>query len=648
MTRTKSSPWRRLQPNAALRFLLASAIVFAWAIAGASSASAAPPSLCVSASGAGACPLGSTLEPSLEQAVIDAAEAEQTTIYLTPGTYTAATSFNLGSKPLRIVGVGGDRPVITAPAGVPGSSVISTMSPLFEIKHVTIAIPASTGMIGLKAANGGQEITDLAVRGGDASSSIGIALGDSNPTITDADISLDGGTGSTGISLHAATTPRIEGARISAVGSGIEVNAGTNFSIRRVQVTAANGLTVNDADGTISSSLLQIPAASNGQPTAIRVQSGANASASLNVFNCTLIEAAPGPGTGISATAAAVGSSASVAVDSTIISGFQTHAAELSDAASLLLRYTAYDGTIDSADAGIVEQGPGNRPSTSDYGFVDRAAGNFRLQLGSPLVDHGNPVIGDFTQADSGNDLDGLPRVVSRGGGKVRDIGAFEVQNSAPVPQVRILTAIPSTTATTEFSATGSTDAEGDALSFEWSFDGLPGSTGETAAKRFIAAGPHRVQLTVSDRAGASTTVRKQFDVAIGYLSFHLRSQRAQISRKGYIRLTLSCPVAAVSDCTGRLVLKTQRRVDAKRYTKRPGWASRATHIEAADHVFSIAPGETRVVSVRTFRTFQNVLAVKKRFKLSGALADATTGNAKLVSNRATYTIRAPKAKRRR
>lgn len=602
---------------------------------------------CISASGSANCPAGSLLKPSLEQAVADASIAQETRIFITPGTYTASSSFNLGGKPLKILGIGEPKPVLTAPAGPPGKPVISTVSSLLDLTNVTIAIPASQGMIGLKASGGGQEISGVSVRGQAASGSVGISIGDSNPTISRTDIQLDGSGGSsTGISMYASTTPRLEDVQVSAAARGVEISASTNFSIRRARVATPQGLKVENADGTISSSLIEVPAGSTTGQAAIDLLSGAHASASLNVFNCTLVQRAAAPGTGITSRVDGADGHAGVTVDSSIISGFQSASANAGDSATVTLRYSAFDGSLEHADAGTIVEGASNIPQADAFGFRDRTGGDFHLVLNSPLVDRGNPVIGDFSQADSGNDLDGLPRVVSRGAGKIRDIGAYEVQNSAPVPAIAILTSVPSTTAITEFSAAGSSDAEGDELSYEWSFDGLPGPGGVGVSKRFITAGPHNVQLTVTDRAGASQTVRRQFDVAIGYLNVKLRSESVQITRRGFIRVTLSCPAAAISDCTGRLLLRSVKLVDAKRYTKRPGWISSATHIEAANHVFALAPGESRRVAVRTTRAFQNVLGVKKRFQVTGALTHATTGNAKLVSNRATYTVRAPRTKR--
>ena len=126
----------------------------------------------------------------------------------------------------------------------------------------------------------------------------------------------------------------------------------------------------------------------------------------------------------------------------------------------------------------------------------------------------------------------------------------------------------------------------------------------------FILEGPHSVQLTVTDKSGASAvSTSTQFNVARGFLAIKLRSQNATISKKGTFKITMSCPAEAVSNCSGRLLFQTTKKVNAKDYTKRPGWtAAKPAYLQAARYVFSITPGTTQKLEVRTYSTFQNVL----------------------------------------
>lgn len=604
-----------------------------------SSAAASSPAYCVVASSAADCPSGAVEMPSIKAAVDDASPASSSTVYLTSGLHTALAPVALGNKPVRLVGVGATRPVVTAPA-TSGGAVISTISPMARFTNIAILIPASTGMTGLSTENGGQSIERVSVSGPAAAASTGIFVRHQGPAIEDVSVSLDGAGGnSVGIKVDSSTTPSIRGVNVSGVRRGIEMTATKNFAVGRARIEADTGIKLTGSDGSLSSSLISAVA------VGIDVDAGNGASEKVNVFNCTLLHPGATGGTGVRTFTPDGGLPLTVTADSSIIHGYE-RAAYADGVSRLDLRYSSFDGAAASTTDDGLTLGPGNRPDTQNYGFVDAAGGDFRLRLDSPLVDAGNPVSADFTQADSGSDLDGNPRSVSRGAGKIRDVGAYEVQNRAPTPRVEIVTAVPSTTSPTLFSAANSSDADGDALTQEWSFDGLPGPSGETVRKQFLSPGPHIVRLTTTDKAGASSTTSRQFDVEMGYLNVKLKSQAARITTKGTFKVSLSCPVAAVSDCTGRLVLRTAQKVDAKRYTKRPGWSASAKQIEAVNYVFRIAPGLTRSVTVRTFKTFQNILAVEKKFKLTGGIADASTTNARITSNRATFTISAPKLKR--
>jgi hypothetical protein len=157
------------------------------------------------------------------------------------------------------------------------------------------------------------------------------------------------------------------------------------------------------------------------------------------------------------------------------------------------------------------------------------------------------------------------------------------------------------------------------------------------------------VQLTVTDKTGTSATTTTQINVARGFLAIKLRSQNATLTTKGTFKITMSCPPEAVSNCSGRLLFQTVKKVNAKDYTKRPGWiASKPDYLQAARYIFSIAPGTTQKLEVRTYSTFQNILGVHKKFQVQSTLVSGTTSNANLTANRATFTVSAPKSKKKK
>lgn len=75
--------------------------------------------------------------------------------------------------------------------------------------------------------------------------------------------------------------------------------------------------------------------------------------------------------------------------------------------------------------------------------------------------------------------------------------------------------AVPGTGETVTFDGSGSSDPNGDALTYEWDFDGdgSTDTTGETADHTFTTGGEKTVTLTVTDEHGASDTCELTFTV---------------------------------------------------------------------------------------------------------------------------------------
>ncbi|MBJ7457996.1 MAG: hypothetical protein JHD02_02290 [Thermoleophilaceae bacterium] len=616
------------------------------AIAGATDAAAAPSFLCVGNDPTNSCPVGWAHEDDLKDVNVASLGNDLNTIYILPGTYSSPSGIDFQNKPVALLGVGGSRPIITidaAPAYAPGTSVITTSNSNTTFDNLQIDMPASTGLTGILATLGGQLIRNISINGPAADDSRGIVVSEASPRVRSSTINLGGGT-SSAVVVDSSTSATVDDVTVTHATNAVSLTKALNFKVRRMTSRSANGVVSSSSSGTVSSSAI-LPStisAENSGGKAVGANSTSGETNEVRVDNCTLIGGGAGT-TGVAANASGPTTTQAILVNSSIISGFAT-AGDATDAGSSIeFAYSRYNGTT----TGATTVPSSSVMAESGMGFVNAAGGDYRLALASALVDAGDPA--QPNSNDSGTDASDQSRVVSRGAGLIRDIGAYEVQNSVPVPRIQVVTTVPSTTSSTIFSAAASTDAEGDAMTYDWKFDGSPGVSGVVTQKMFIVDGPHTVQLTVTDRSGASASTAMQFNVQLGFLKLKLRSQNATISRKGAFKITMSCPAAAVSKCSGRLVFRTAKKVNAKAYTERPGWAAaKPAYLEAARYVFSIKPGTTQKLEVRTHETFQNVLGVHKKFKLQSSLVAGTTSNAKLTANRATLTISAPKSKKSR
>lgn len=624
-------------------------------VAGASSASAATTTICVgnTVPDNAACTVGNTVS-TLAEALSGASAVDPNNIYIGGGaTYDTAAGLDFGSKRVKIVGVG-TRPTIRMTAPVPTAAVVATTNSQSSIDNVDIELPSlAVNMTGIFTANGGQKISNVSITGAGgitASGNKGIVMSDATPRVETASIDL-GGANSIGVQIgdsvvsSSSTSAIIDDVDVAHATIAVSLHDAYNFKIRRLVSHSKSGVMLEGSSGTISSSLILPSAVSaeNSGGYGVSAYSNADQDRSVLIDNCTIVGDSNVVSTGVFSSADDIGTDMSVTVNSSIVAGRNTAFSGSpgdDSTAPINVKYSKFNG-VSSGSVSFV----GDNSEFFNFGFVDAGNGNYHLALDSSLVDAGDPAALDST--DSATDADGQPRVVSRGAGNIRDIGAFEVQNAAPVPRIAIVTSVPSTTVPTEFSAAGSTDAEGDAMTYDWTFDGAPATSGATIKKLFTSEGPHSVQLTVTDKTGASAMTSTQFIVARGYLPVKLRSQNARLTTKGTFTITLSCPAEAISNCTGRLLFQTAKKVNAKNYPNRPAWIAKTDYLQAARYVFSVSPGTTKKLSVRTYSTFQNILAVKKKFQLVGSLVSGTTSNANLTANRATFTISAPKSKKK-
>jgi hypothetical protein len=133
--------------------------------------------------------------------------------------------------------------------------------------------------------------------------------------------------------------------------------------------------------------------------------------------------------------------------------------------------------------------------------------GNYRLQATSPAIDAGNNAAPQMSATDlDGNarifdgNFDGDPRV---------DMGAYEytVDNAPPAANAgadQTINAGANCLATVTLDGSGSSDADGDSLTYTWT--GPFGTTSGGTPSVVLPAGTHEITLTVTDGRGGSAS----------------------------------------------------------------------------------------------------------------------------------------------
>jgi chitodextrinase len=88
--------------------------------------------------------------------------------------------------------------------------------------------------------------------------------------------------------------------------------------------------------------------------------------------------------------------------------------------------------------------------------------------------------------------------------------------NEPPTASVSVQPSAPSVGATVTFDGTSSSDPDGTLTSYEWSVDGSPVASGETAEYSFETPGDHEIELVVTDDAGSMASATRSIDVSEG------------------------------------------------------------------------------------------------------------------------------------
>jgi serine protease len=483
------------------RSLVVAGCAVVFALASASSATAAPQTYCVHQGGAcavGQVDVGSDLQTALNDAVVNPGS----TVLIGPGTFTHAGGFAATPSvavDMTITGAGAGRTVIEATGSSPVFVFQLRATTASTLSGVTVGITSNVSGYGL--------ILDGATANGIAVTlepGAGLAYGAQvlgGATIEHS--TIQGGNVAVLANISPATLLDDTLSAPTGISSG-----GTTLTGQDLRITGANVAVAADGatDSTTIDGLLAIVNTGASQ-SAVQANNGAT----LVVRSATLVDVGTAAATGVFA--AGVGAHTSLTFSDSIVRGFTTANGRAASGGA-----GAADLTLNNDDIALVTNTgvTGTFTHTGDIDadplFVNPAAGDYRLRFGSPAIDTGGNCAAICQTVP---DLDGLVRPIDGNGDgtAVRDMGAFEYGHRAPTARAAGTSAAVGQPVT--FDASGSSDPDdGDALSYAWTFDDGSTATGPVASHAFATPGAHTGIVTVSDPSGLTATAAAGVTVA--------------------------------------------------------------------------------------------------------------------------------------
>jgi hypothetical protein len=410
--------------------------------------------LCVDGSGAAACP-HSVKEESL-QAALDKAEASPgpTEVILGPGPFTSSAapgySYAPGAanNPLTLRGAGpstvlqgneasNDEWRTLAITTVPGvANVVRDLKLVIPKK----SSPSAAARDGLSMNSGTVENVIVEDRGDGLT---GIAAGPGT-VLRKVEVTMNPKGGAV---LFAAAGERsvVEDAVLRGGTHGLSLLSGSVVTARRIDVTASYSvLQAYGGDLTVEDALLRVTGDDvfgGDGPAALMAETVAGKPASIDARRVTAIGPGNAQSDGARARSGDAGKTASIALDSSILSGFgaSLRGRSFGGPFAITTRYSDYASATKAAMAGgTITEGEGN--IDADPLFADPAASDFRLRAGSPAIDAGNPA-----PTASERDLRGDPRQADGNGDgtAIVDMGAFEAPAPPPSPSPSPITPPP-------------------------------------------------------------------------------------------------------------------------------------------------------------------------------------------------------------
>jgi hypothetical protein len=461
--------------------------------------------LCVPSTSIPGCPASAANEPTIQDAVNNGHNGD--TIMIGAGTYDESV-VDIPTK-YQIVGAGQAQTIIQGQ----GSPAV-TVAPGSTISNLTINMYNATGETALQLAGGATNVAITATEPGSTMNNIGVDLvgggtfshGSITLPVTGGDLEFYGGVIGDGTVSDTKIT--------AAVGANGDL-LGQMPTLIRDQIAANRGI-VDDGSVTVEDSLIQTLTEPSSPDSGITMDPNLFAG-TIVARHVTVVGDGATGSVGLRADASsATGPEASaVTLASSILTGYATSVAVSAEA---IIGAASTTVTVDHSfyDPATVHTSTTSSPATATISpdshsgnvnplFVNPAAGNFRLQAGSPAIDAGDP---SLASGESITDLDGNPRSVAgrNGDALTSDVGAYEFQPHAPTVRA---TPGPNNT----FSASGSDVSPGDSVTYSWSFDDGAKATGATVTHTFKRPGRHSATVTATDLDGFTATATVQVTV---------------------------------------------------------------------------------------------------------------------------------------
>jgi PKD repeat protein len=582
---------------------------------------------------------GGTAQADFQTALNTAAgTAPADRIELGATSFSRAGGFSYGSvSPVQIVGIGnpfnwalGTTRLANATVDPTSEDVLRVSgSAASSVSNLAVLLPygANGGNTGLKLSDGTANRIHVQGDVGAAVSSTGVEL--ENATISNSVVDVEASFGA-GIDFASGSNNQVVDTQVTGNVAAIRLTEGTGGRADRSDLSS-DGSGVSLAPGTtmvVDASTMHSPGRTTFLPNAgISFQNLAGANSSIDVINTTIVGSNFNfsPSSGI---LMANGSNRimSVTMRNSVMIGFTnsvTRTATAPAASNFTSINSAYAPFTDSANGTRSETG---RLDITDLGLLQ----DDHLPPTSPLVDAGD------NAGVAATDRDGQPRIVdgnSDCSARV-DIGAFELQSAPRAPKVvatKNATRIPVGQAVS-FTADGSCDPDGDALTYAWNFGDDTSATGATAQHEFTTPGRSNVELVATDATGRSTSATTGvITILPRFAGATVRTKAVASSKLGIVKVVVACPSTAFGTCTGKLALAP---VQPRRGRRLPALGAKA---------FSAPVGGSTTVAVKLTKAGFALFTTRASLATVATVTSTDTSGVNATTKR-TITLRRPPA----